>query len=64
MSVNTARKYSDKIPEGDPNYNPEDAFFPTRYIADKSINVLGITYRSMDELTKDSLDDFKARGWL
>ena len=64
LSVNTARKYSDKIPEGDPNYKPEEAVYPSRYLADKSIKLLGLTYRSLEEVTKDSLEDFKARGWL
>ena len=62
--VNAARKYSDKIPEGDSNYRPEEAVYPSRYLADKSIKLLGLTYRSLEEVTKDSLEDFKARGWL
>ncbi|RPD79310.1 NAD(P)-binding protein [Lentinus tigrinus ALCF2SS1-7] len=62
--VNAARKFSDKIPAGDPDYNPDEAFFPARFIADKSIRILGMNYRTMDELSKDSLEDFVTRGWL
>ncbi|TFK88764.1 NAD(P)-binding protein [Polyporus arcularius HHB13444] len=62
--VNAARKYTSKVPAGDPDYNPDNAFFPSTYIADKSVRILGIRYRSIEELTKDSLDDFAARGWL
>ena len=30
----------------------------------KSKEVLGLTYRSMEETTLDSLVDYKAKGWL
>ncbi|KAI0696054.1 NAD(P)-binding protein [Cerioporus squamosus] len=62
--VNTARKFTDKIPAGDPDYDVNGTFFPSTYIADKSVRILGLKYRSMEELTKDSLDDLAARGWL
>ncbi len=62
--MNAARKYTSKVPAGDPDYNPDNASFPSTYNADKSVRILGIRYRSIEELTKDSLDDFTARGWL
>ena len=30
----------------------------------KGVEVLGMKYRTIDETTRDSLEDFKARGWL
>ncbi|KAI0674147.1 NAD-P-binding protein [Trametes maxima] len=62
--INVARRYSDKIPEGNPSYNPSLAEYPVKYNAEKGIRILGIQYRTLEETTKDSIEDFKARGWL
>ena len=59
-----ARKYSDKIPEGEAFYNLEEAVYPVRYSAEKSKRILGITYRTMEEPTKDTVLDLQARGYL
>lgn len=34
------------------------------YDASKAPKVLGIKYRSIDETTRDILEDYKARGWV
>lgn len=62
--INSARRYSDTIPLGNESYNPEDVYYPNIYVVEKSIRLLGIRYRTLDELTRDSVKDFKARGWL
>ncbi|KAI0367231.1 D-lactaldehyde dehydrogenase [Pilatotrama ljubarskyi] len=62
--VNAARRYSEKIPPGDPSYDPSKAVYPTKYNTKKARRILGIEFRSLEETTKDSLEDFKSRGWL
>ncbi|PIL27409.1 hypothetical protein GSI_10557 [Ganoderma sinense ZZ0214-1] len=62
--INAARRYSDKIPPGDVSHKPEDVFYPNTYITEKSTRLLGIQYRTADELVRDSVEDFKAWGWL
>jgi hypothetical protein len=34
-----------------------------RFDTSKSSAVFGVKYRTMEETTKDMLNDFKARGW-
>ena len=35
-----------------------------QYDNSRGITTLGVKYRGIDEVTRDSLEDFKARGWL
>lgn len=37
---------------------------PFQYDNRKGIATLGITYRSIEESTRDTLEGFKAQGWL
>ncbi|KAI0349758.1 NAD-P-binding protein [Trametes cingulata] len=62
--VNAARRYSKKIPPGEPSYDRSKAVFPAIYNTEKSRRILGIEYRSLEETTRDSVEDFKAKGWL
>ncbi|KAI1798359.1 NAD(P)-binding protein [Ganoderma leucocontextum] len=62
--VAAAHRCSEKFPEGNTSYDPSKAIHAVQYDNRKGIATLGIKYRGIDELTRDSLEDFKARGWL
>ncbi|KAI0696062.1 NAD(P)-binding protein [Cerioporus squamosus] len=59
-----AHRFSDKLPAGVTSYDPSKATHLLQYDNRKAINILGIKYRSIEEITSDSLQDFKARGWI
>lgn len=42
----------------------EDAIYVDRYDSTKSLTVLGLTYRPLEETTKDIVEDLQRRGWL
>ncbi|KAI0635004.1 NAD-P-binding protein [Trametes polyzona] len=62
--VNIASRYSDKIPGTDPSHDPSKLTPLASYNSEKSRRLLGIQYRSLEETTKDTLEDLKSRGWL
>ena len=63
-AVSAAHQISDKILAGNLSYDPAKAQHALCYENKKGIDVLGMSYRGVEELTEGSLDDFKARGWL
>ena len=63
-TVSAAHRLSNKIPAGNTSYDPSKAQHLLRYDNSKSIRILGIKYHTIDELTKDTVEDFKAKGWL
>ena len=58
------RDIAKKVPASNTLYSPSKAEQLLRYDNKKSIEVLGMKYRGIDQLTKDIVDDFKFRGWL
>ncbi|KAF9816374.1 hypothetical protein IEO21_04127 [Rhodonia placenta] len=62
--INAARKAGADIPAGDASYDAAKATHLTRYDIAKANGILGLTYRTMDETTRDILDDFKAKEWI
>ncbi|RPD79313.1 NAD(P)-binding protein [Lentinus tigrinus ALCF2SS1-7] len=62
--VDVARRYAEQIPAGDPSYKPENAVYMSRYTSEKSKKVLGLEYRTLEEMTKDIIEDLRSRGWL
>ena len=62
--VSAAHRLMPSIPAGNASYDPSKAQHLLRYNNQKGVAVLGMKYREVDELTKDTLDDFKTRGWL
>ncbi|EED86030.1 predicted protein [Postia placenta Mad-698-R] len=58
------RKIGAVIPAGNTSYDPAKATHLIMYDASKAPKVLGIKYRSIDETTRDILEDYKARGWV
>ena len=59
-----AHEWDSKLPAGNTSYDPAKAVHLIRYSPDKERRLLGIKFRSLEETTKDTLEDFKARGWL
>ncbi|KZT02608.1 NAD(P)-binding protein [Laetiporus sulphureus 93-53] len=62
--VNAARKYGAKIPEGDTSYDIKTATHDIMYDTSKAARLLGLKYHSIEQSTKDIMDDFKARHWI
>ncbi|CDO69083.1 hypothetical protein BN946_scf184992.g32 [Trametes cinnabarina] len=62
--VSAAHHLDSRIPAGNTSYDPAKAVHLIRYSPDKERRLLGIDFRSLEETTKDTLEDFKARGWL
>ncbi|KAI0681948.1 NAD(P)-binding protein [Cerioporus squamosus] len=62
--VTVAHKYYPNLPAGNTEYDPAKATHFICYAPEKQQRLLGIKFRTLEETTKDTLDDFKARGWL
>ncbi|KAI0078018.1 NAD(P)-binding protein [Panus rudis PR-1116 ss-1] len=61
--INIAHSLDPSVPKleaDDTGYKAENVM----YDSTKSKEVLGLRYRTMEETTKDILDDFKAKGWF
>ncbi|EIN05399.1 D-lactaldehyde dehydrogenase [Punctularia strigosozonata HHB-11173 SS5] len=54
----------DKLPKGKPGAGKGlDVVHLIKYDVSKANRILGLEYRSIETATKDTLEDFKARGW-
>ncbi|TBU38649.1 NAD(P)-binding protein [Dichomitus squalens] len=62
--VNTAHRLRPSLPAGNTSYDPATTVHLIRYSPDKERKLLGVKFRTIEETTKDTLDDFEARGWL
>ncbi|KAI8986793.1 NAD(P)-binding protein [Trametes punicea] len=62
--VSIAHRLDSHLPAGNTSYDPQKTVHLVRYAPDKERRLLGIKFRTMEETTKDTLEDFKARGWL
>lgn len=52
------------IPKGDPAHgSTPETVYPIRYDARKADRVLGLQYLSVQESTRDMVEDFAKRGW-
>ena len=51
------------MPAGNVPYDPATAKYHVRYDNSKSQRILGLTYRTIDECTVDTLKQFKEKGW-
>ncbi|KAG6891924.1 hypothetical protein C0992_002814, partial [Termitomyces sp. T32_za158] len=49
------------LPVGYPGVKPTGK--PMRYDASKAGRILGLKYRTISEVTQDTLADFEERGW-
>ena len=62
--VNAARAVGAPAPLGDQSYDPAKAVHMLNFDNSKSITLLGLQYRSIQQTTSDIIEDMKARGWL
>ncbi|KAI5831152.1 NAD(P)-binding protein [Schizophyllum commune Tattone D] len=60
--ANALNKTGRKLPVGYPDLPTENPPF-LLYDASRSKDILGMTYRSVEETTRDTLADYDARGW-
>lgn len=63
-AVSIAHRLYPQLPAGDTSYDPASAKYMVRYVPDKERKLLGIKFKTMEETTKDTLEDCKSRGWL
>ena len=64
FTVDAASKFYPSVSPRDETYDPKKATHIIDYDTSKAAKLLGIKYRSIDEGTKDMVEDFKARGWV
>ncbi|KAH9930009.1 NAD(P)-binding protein [Fomitopsis serialis] len=62
--VDAAQKFYPNVSPRDEAYNPAKATHQIQYDTSKAAKVLGIKYHSIEEGTKDMVEDFKARDWI
>lgn len=63
-TVLVAHRLYPQLPAGNTTYDPAKATHFIQYAPDKQRKLLGVPFRTFEETTKDTLEDFKARGWL
>ena len=63
-SVNAAHSIDPKLPAGNTQYDPSKAVHFIRYDVTKADRIFGLKYITIEQATKDILDDFKAKGWI
>lgn len=64
ITANVARRYADGVSNVDDSFDPTKAPAAVTYNAEKGSRILGIRYRTVEETAKDTVEDFKAKGWL
>ncbi|TFK81176.1 NAD(P)-binding protein [Polyporus arcularius HHB13444] len=62
--VSIAHRLHPQLHAGNTEYNPAKAVHYTNYVTDKQRKLLPIKYRTIEELTGDTLENFQARGWF
>ncbi|KAH9838568.1 NAD(P)-binding protein [Rhodofomes roseus] len=62
--ISSAQRFYPTVSPGDETYDPAKATHMVQYDTSKAAKLLGIKYRSIEESTKDMVEDFKARGWI
>ena len=62
--MNAAHEVDAKLPAGNTAYDPATAVHYIKYDVSKADKLFGFKYITIQQSTKDILDDFKARKWL
>ena len=63
-TVEAASKFYPKVSPRDETYDPKKATHVIKYDTSKAAKLLGLKYHSIEENTKDVVEDFKARAWI
>ena len=64
FSVSAAHRYSSKVSAGETSYDPAKATHPLFYDNSRSVKVLSMKYRTVEESAVDTMKDFETKGWL
>ena len=64
VTVDAASKFYPNVSPRDETYDPKKAVHLANYDTSKAAKLLGLKYRSIEEGTKDMVEDFKAKGWI
>lgn len=59
-SVSVARRYYPYVATGD----PATATYLTTFDTSKAQRLLGIKYHTLEESTRDIIEQYKAKGWI
>jgi len=62
--VNAARKFYPNVPVGDETYDPATTTHLTTFDTSKADLLLGLEYLTLEESTRDILEQFKSKGWI
>ncbi|RPD63136.1 NAD(P)-binding protein [Lentinus tigrinus ALCF2SS1-7] len=62
--VNVAHRLYPKLPAGNTSYDPTKAVHMLSYDTTKERKLFGIKFHTLEEMTKDTLEDFVKRGWV
>ncbi|PCH42487.1 NAD(P)-binding protein [Wolfiporia cocos MD-104 SS10] len=62
--INAARSYGVPTSTGDDSYDSATAVHSMRFNTTKASQLLGLKYRSIEQSTRDIVEDFKARKWI
>lgn len=62
--MDAAQKFYPNVSPRDETYDSENATYVFMYDTAKAARLLGLKYRSIEEVTKDIVQDFKARKWI
>ncbi|KZT73630.1 NAD(P)-binding protein [Daedalea quercina L-15889] len=62
--LNAARKYYPQVPVGDETYHPATATHLTTFDTSKADRLLGVKYRTLEDSTRDIIEQFKGKGWI
>ena len=62
--MGVAHRLYPKLPAGNTSYDPAKAVHMLSYDTSKERRLFGIKYHTVEETTKDMLEDFVKRGWL
>ena len=63
LPVNVAHRLYPKLPAGSTSYDPSKAVHFLSYDTSKEQKLFGIKFHTIEESTKDMLDEFAKRGW-
>ena len=62
--VSVAHRLYPKLPAGTTSYDPSKAAHFLSYDTSKERKLFGIKFHTIEESTKDMLDEFTKRGWI
>ena len=62
--MNIAHRLYPQLPAGNTEYDSSEAVYVQMFDTTKVKKILKIKFRSKEETAKDTLEEFKAKGWF